>query len=51
MYYFCKKVHDKRELADVLLKFITSEVLVTEYQLYWFGMMVEDYLLRMPVAG
>jgi hypothetical protein len=51
MYYFCGKVHDKHEVATVLLNLVTSGTKVTEYQLFWFGMMVEDYLLKTPKAG
>jgi hypothetical protein len=51
MYYFCEKLHDKREVATVLLNLVTSGIQVTEYQLFWFGMMAEDYLLRTSKAG
>ena len=51
MYYFCEKVHDKREVATVLLNLVTSRTQVTEYQLFWFGMMVEDYLLKASKVG
>jgi len=51
MYYFCEKLHDKREVATVLLNLVTSGTQVTEYQLFWFGMMAEDYLLKTSKAG
>lgn len=51
MYYFCQKVQDKREVATVLLTLAKSKVQLTEYQLFWFGMMAEDYLLGTTVAG
>jgi hypothetical protein len=51
MYYFCEKVHDKREVATVLFNLVTSGIHVTEYQLFWFGMMAEDYLLKTSKAG
>jgi hypothetical protein len=51
MYYFCKNVHDKREVATVLLNLLKSGTQVTEDQLFWFGMMAEDYLLKTSNAG
>ena len=51
MYYFCQKVQDKREVAFVLLALTKSKAQLTEYQLFWFGMMAEDYLLGTTVIG
>jgi len=51
MYYFCGKLHDKREVASVLLDLVKSGTQVTEYQLFWFGMMAEDYLLKTSSVG
>lgn len=51
IYYFCKNVHDKREVATVLLNLLKSGSQVTEDQLFWFGMMAEDYLLKTSNAG
>jgi hypothetical protein len=48
MYYFCHKVQDKYEVASVLLNLLNSKTQVTEYQLFWFGMMAEGYLLKTP---
>jgi len=33
------------------LNLVTSGTQVTEYQLFWFGMMAEDYLLKTSKAG
>lgn len=51
MYYFCDKVHDKYEVATVLLNLLKSGTQVTEYQLFWFGVMAEGYLLKTPKVG
>lgn len=49
-YYFCKDVPDKDEVSAVLLD-VTRNQQVTEYQLFWFAAMVEDYLLKTKKAG
>jgi hypothetical protein len=51
MYYFCEKLHDKGEVVTVLLDLVKSGVQVTEYQLFWFGMMAEGYLLKTSKVG
>jgi hypothetical protein len=51
MYHFCAKVPDKNEVASVVLKYLTGGTQITEYQLFWLGMMVEAYLLETPKAG
>ena len=51
MYHFCAKVLDKNEVASVVLKYLNGGTQITEYQLFWLGMMVEAYLLKTPKAG
>lgn len=51
MYHFCAKVLDKNEVAAVVLKYLNGGTQITEYQLFWLGMMVEGYLLKTPKAG
>jgi hypothetical protein len=51
LYYFCSDAEDKTEIAAAIRNHLNSEVKVTEYQLFWFGKMVEDYLLRTSRAG
>ncbi len=51
LYYFCSAVEDKAEIAAAVATFIGSAGNITEYQLFWFGMMIEDYLLKTPNAG
>lgn len=50
LYYFCKDVPDKEEVAGALLD-VTKNHQPTEYQLFWFAVMVEDYLLPTKQAG
>lgn len=33
------------------MSYLESKAQITEYQLFWFGMMVEGYLLKTPSAG
>jgi hypothetical protein len=51
LYYFCSHVQDKSEIAAAIESYISAEVRITEYQLFWLGKMVEDYLLKTEVAG
>lgn len=51
LYYFCAHIIDKNEISSAILKYLATEKQVTEYQLFWFGMMVEDYLLKTSSAG
>jgi hypothetical protein len=51
MYHFCANVLDKNEVAAVVLKYLNGGTQITEYQLFWLGMMVEGYLLKTPKAG
>jgi hypothetical protein len=51
MYHFCAKVHDTYEVAAIVLDYLKGGTQITEFQLFWFGMMVEDYLLKTPKAA
>jgi hypothetical protein len=51
MYHFCANVDDKDEVAAAILNYLEEGTQITEYQLFWFGMMVEDYLLKTSRAG
>ncbi len=51
IYHFCAKVEHKNQVAAAVLNYLEEGTQITEYQLFWFGMMVEDYLLKTPRAG
>lgn len=51
LYYFCSEAEDKSEIVAALRKHLRTQVKTTEYQLFWFGKMVEDYLLKTPDIG
>jgi hypothetical protein len=42
---FCAHVPDKEHIGDLILQTIQSSPLVTEFQLFWFAVMLEDYLM------
>jgi hypothetical protein len=51
LYYFCIDAGDKSEVTAAICKHINTEKKITEYQLFWFAMMAEDYLLGTPKVG
>lgn len=51
IYQFCGEADDKAAIAEIILEYLGGSVQVTEYQLFWFGMMAEDHLLNTPRAG
>jgi Reverse transcriptase (RNA-dependent DNA polymerase) len=51
IYYFCFDATDKTEIASALLEYVESDAEITEYQLFWFGKMLEDFLLKTSSAG
>lgn len=51
LYHFCRHASNKAEVAETILAYLKAAVRVTEYQLFWFGMMVEDYLPKTPKTG
>jgi hypothetical protein len=51
IYQFCGEAKDKATIADTILQYLGGSAQVTEYQLFWFGMMVEDHLLDTRKAG
>ena len=52
LYYFCSEVDDKKEVVAALREYVDdTETQITEYQLFWFAKMAEDYLLKSPNVG
>jgi hypothetical protein len=52
LYYFCSEVQDKEAVIFALRAYVNdSETLITEYQLFWFAKMAEDYLLNSAGVG
>jgi len=48
---FCADVPDKRLVARFVLDVATNGVLAQEYQLFWFGVMLEEYLISTGEAA
>ena len=48
---FCDEVDDQGALVEILQAHICSDGVVTEYQLFWFAKMVDDYLMNASGAG
>lgn len=44
IYHFCAHVDDKEELGNVVLNYLSENQQVTEYQLFWFGCLLETEL-------
>ncbi len=51
IYHFCSNVSDTNGLVSVLLHYLAKEGNGTEYQLFWFAKMAEDYLMKTSKAG
>lgn len=49
-YGLCSEMPDKELVAEVVLEVAKGDPHVSEYQLFWFGMMLEDYLMDTDVA-
>jgi hypothetical protein len=50
-YGLCADASDKEAIAEVILKVVKKGDHVGEYQLFWFGMMLEAYLLDTKKAS
>jgi hypothetical protein len=52
LYYFCSEVDDKAEVVSALRNYVNdADTQITEYQLFWFAKMAEDYLLETRDVG
>jgi len=51
IYQFCGKVADKASLTDTILRYVSGPDHVTEFQLFWFGMIAESLLMDTRAAG
>jgi hypothetical protein len=51
VYVFSRNISDSESLAKLVLDYLKGTSIVPEYQLFWLGMMLEDYLLNTSSAG
>jgi hypothetical protein len=50
VYKFCAEI-DKNKIADIILESLQNNVGIQEFQLFWFGVMLENYLLQADRVG
>ncbi|UHD44012.1 hypothetical protein LUX29_13090 [Aureimonas altamirensis] len=50
LYGLCKDIANKDAVASVIVNVVSSERYVSEFQLFWFGAMLESYLMETPQA-
>lgn len=50
VYKFCGDIDDTEAVADLIDQSLSSDDETQEYQLFWFGMMVESYLMQSKKA-
>jgi hypothetical protein len=51
VYVFSRNISDRESLAKLVLDYLKGTSIVPEYQLFWLGMMLEDYMLNTGSAG
>lgn len=51
VYHLCKGIRHKALLTDMIVAHLQSTPYVPEYQMFWYGMIAEDYLLDTRDAG
>lgn len=51
LFSFCRNISDKEALADSISTHLEKPIFIPEYQLFWIGMILEDYLLRTKKAS
>jgi hypothetical protein len=51
MYLFCRYISDREALSRSVLDHLKNTQIIPEYQLFWIGMMLEDYLLDTHLAA
>lgn len=50
VFHFCREVNDKNAIGEMVLSLLTERRGTEEYQLFWFGMMLDEYLMNTPSA-
>ena len=51
IYSICSKITDKETLTKIIHDFLHSDVTLLEYQLFWLGAILEDYLSGIALYG
>jgi hypothetical protein len=50
IYVFSRNISDREALGRLIIEYLETPI-IPEYQLFWIGMMAEDYLLQTKSAG
>lgn len=48
IYHFCRYVNDPSDVQSILNRLLSRLNYLSEYQLFWMGKIVQDYLLQTP---
>lgn len=51
VYNFCIKVEDREFISTIILNALIENDQLTEFQLFWFGSMLDDYLIETSKAS
>lgn len=51
IFHFCAEIGDKEAIAEMVLGLASSTTRVQEYQLFWLGMMLDEYLMGTTKAA
>lgn len=51
IYMFCRHVDDKQALGTALLEFLNGNTFLSEFQLFWLGRILDDYLVQATSRG
>lgn len=51
VYHFCSEIADKEAIADMVLALASSSTRIQEFQLFWLGMMLDEYLMSTSKAA
>lgn len=51
IYSICSEITDKKALAKIIHDFLHSGIDFLEYQLFWLGVILEDYLSELDLYG
>lgn len=51
LHAFCRHIVDRESLAETIFLYLSKPIFVPEYQLFWIGMILDDYLLKTKKAS
>ncbi len=51
IYHFCRYINDPNDIQIILNRLLSRPNYLSEYQLFWMGKIVQEYLLQSPQIG